>query len=515
MLIHDFPTDIYQELLSWLGYDDQVAFAMVNQSLCGQLIKHVRVREFRQERKHFVRKLRSYLKSEKLQSLIADHYHQLSFVLPGNLQNLEAAGFDNVSIHCKRLVVTADQFFTSFKSFVKRIQNLTLSIDGSNRPTLPDSEVELMTDWMNNSDLGLKEFEINNYNITNLPVIPSLESLTIAGSDTFNLNGLNISAYSHLRCLKLSSLHIEDVSSLDGIHELHLLYCDKIRDISGLNHNYKIVIEECTGVTDYSNSFRYSKIIIICCPSNSLGEPIKSCDLSKALEAQKIYFNGNDCNKPLVLPQSSNLRFVQASSNLRRPFTLPSEHNIRELIVRDSQEFTSLLNFDRIYVVRLINLVYIYTLQGLGSGNRIVEVVNCPLISDFSILSYCDKVTIRDCAGFSNASQVRGVKDFIFSPAYVNQLPTVLEGVTCLILAGVPTYGFQWVRFPSTLKKLVINYYSANISLNLAGLPHSVEKIEVSVDEKSFRRLLEKGKVSFPGFIIEFKKTINFLRKIN
>jgi len=330
---------------------------------------------------------------------------------------------------------------------------------------------------------------------------------------------LNLSAYCNLRCLKLRFRSIEDVSSLDGIHVLHLLYCNKIQDISCLNRNYKTVIDECNGITDYSNSFRYSKIIIICCPSKGRGESIKSCDLSNALEAQKIYFNGNDCNKPLVLPQSSNLRFVQVSSNLQCPFTLPSEHNIRELIVRDCHDFTSLLKFDRIYVVRLINLDYLSSLQGLGSGNRIVEVVNCPLVSDFSILRHCDKVTIRECAGFSDVSQVRGVKDFIFSPAYVNQLPRDLEGVTCLLLEEAPKYGFNLVWFPNTLKKLVIDSYSANIDeikqlpLLLARLPSCVEKIEVSVDEKKFRYVL--GKVAFPGFIIEFKKAIHFLRRIN
>ncbi len=55
---------------------------------------------------------------------------------------------------------------------------------------------------------------IKEKDVTNLPVSPrSLESLTIARTDTFsvNLNGLNVSTYSNLRCLKLISLHLEDV----------------------------------------------------------------------------------------------------------------------------------------------------------------------------------------------------------------------------------------------------------------------------------------------------------------
>lgn len=37
----------------------------------------------------------------------------------------------------------------------------------------------------------------------------------------------------------------------------------------------------------------------------------------------------------------------------------------------------------------------IYSLEGLGSSNRVVEVDSCTLIKDFSMLRYCDKVTIR------------------------------------------------------------------------------------------------------------------------
>lgn len=87
-----------------------------------------------------------------------------------------------------------------------------------------------------------------------------------------------------------------------------------------------------------------------------------------------------------MLPRSSSLRFVQAE-NLQAPLTLPSGHRIREIIVRECASLTSLLNFDSIYSVKLANLD-ISTLEGLGSGNRVVEVDTCPLITDFSVLRH-------------------------------------------------------------------------------------------------------------------------------
>ncbi len=568
--MNNLPADIYHELQSWLEEDDQRALALVNRMISNQMMKYVRVLSVQGwwwEMQDFERRLRSYFTSEKLRSLIADPYHQLTLLFPVGF-DLRTAGYNDISISCKSLTVSVHQLMTSFIQCVNKVQNLTLGFNSFGRPSLTDSELQFIADWINNSNLGLKELEINNYNITNLPVIPSLKSLTIAATDTFSLDGLNISAYSNLRRLKLSSSNgIEDVSSLDGIHELHLLYCHKIQDISGLNHNYKIVIEDCSKITDYSNSFRYSKIIHIRCPSKSMQREMDSFDLSKALEAREIYFWGENCTKPLILPQCSSLRLVQAE-NLQSPFTLPSEHHIREIIVRDWTGLISFLHFDGIYSVKLINL-NISSLEGLGSRNRVVEVDNCPLITDFCPLRHCDKVIIRKCKGFQDIDQIRGVNDLIFSPADINKVPESMEGVTCLILdygalkslpqttqeAGKKPFkeldltnvayyherveglkGQQRLQglkqgsncqslashilsltFPNTLKKLVINSevhdLNQQLPLLLASLPHHIAKIEVSVDENSFRPLLEKGEVSFPNFIIEFKKGVHFFRK--
>lgn len=189
---------------------------------------------------------------------------------------------------------------------------------------------------------------------------------------------------------------------------------------------------------------------------------------------------------------------------------LPHKHHIREIIVGYCEDFKSFLNFGCIYSVKLFNL-NISTLEGLGRGNRLVEVDTCQSIRDFSILRYCDKVTIRNCQGFQSVDQVRGVKDLIFSPFDADNLPKDMEGVTSLILVKLPS-NLLSLEFPITLKTLVIPGLLQQLPLLLTRLPHSVEKIQVSVQEKRFRSLYEKGEISFPNFIIEFKKGIQFLR---
>ncbi len=415
--------------------------------------------------------------------------------------------------------MTVDQLTTSFIHCVKKVQCLTLEFKELNLTLLTDSELQFIANWINNSNLGLKQLEICDYDIPNIPIIPTLESLTIANTHTFCLNGLNISTYSNLRRLILCCVNIEDISSLDGIHELHSDRCDEIRDISSLNHNYMIIISECVGIIDYSNSFRYSEVLEIFCPQRFTGEPIKGFDLSKAMEARKICFGGEYHNKPLLLPQSSSLHAVEVE-NLEGSFILPSEHNIRRITVGPQcSHVTSLLHFDRIYSVTLVGL-RISSLEGLGSGNRVIEVDNCPLITDFSPLRHCDKVTIRNCKGFQDINQVRGVKDLIFCPCFKENIPTDMEGVTCMIFARLPD-NLLSLKFPSTLKKLVFTLMIPQIKglipqlpFLLAGPLHHVEKIEILAHGKIVHPFLNKIEEFFPDFIIEFKKGIHFLRKL-
>lgn len=309
MLIKNLPADLYRRLQSWLEYDDKIAFAMVNRTICRYLIMNVRFIRL-EGNKSFERYFRY---ENKRKSLIAAPYHQLTVIIPDDM-SFEAVGFENINLICKSLSISVNQLTTSFIHCVKKVQDLILgNYSRSSRPSLTAYEHRVITDWMNNSDLGVKHFTIVNYTLTNLPLLSSLESLILVRVNIDSPIILNIPSYRCLRYLKLSSVSIEDVSSLDGIYELYLEYCNYIRDISCLNHNHKIVITDCESIVDYSKSFRYSKIIDISCPLGFTQEATEGFDLSKAVEAREIYVRGGDCNnKQLLLPHCLSLRVVQA-----------------------------------------------------------------------------------------------------------------------------------------------------------------------------------------------------------
>ncbi len=69
-LIDNLPVDIHQELRSWLEYDDQIMFARANRTISKQLLKLVRALRLGGKNLDFEQKFKSYLISEKLQSLI-------------------------------------------------------------------------------------------------------------------------------------------------------------------------------------------------------------------------------------------------------------------------------------------------------------------------------------------------------------------------------------------------------------------------------------------------------------
>ncbi len=90
---------------------------------------------------------------------------------------------------------------------------------------------------------------------------------------------------------------------------------------------------KCNGVADYSNNFRYSKIVLIGCPPSFTRESTKTLDLSKAHEAREIYVDRWYHKKSLLLPQSSSLHHVQVAY-MEGSLPLPSDHHIRQIIIR-------------------------------------------------------------------------------------------------------------------------------------------------------------------------------------
>lgn len=491
---------------------------MTNGLLSHILLKRVRlIRIFSQER--VLETLRSYLTwqtfRDKLHSLIIDPYQQLKLELP--ILN----GFQD-TVTCSELETSAHLLRDSLMSCVKKVRSLRLKVPGLFPFLLKDSDLLFIVSWINdNPSLCLRGFSLINYNFTDLPIVHNLESLAIERAPNLLIDGLHISAYPNLHKLSISwCKSVEDVSCLDGIHDLLLQGCEGIRDISCLNHNYKIAIQSCNNIVDYSHCFRYSKVVRIQGPMNIDARELE-LDLSTLLEVREIDIKMIRSETPIksfVLPYCGTLRRVLIQS-IKPAFSLPPSNHIRELSITSCAGFESLVNAGSISFVKLVSLT-ISTLEGLGDRNRHVQICRCPNIKDFSLLRHCNKIMILNCQGFHDFDQVRGVKDFTFSPFDAQNIPEDMEGVTCLQLDNLELF-----KFPSSLKELKLQLRDMSmleqIPSFLSSLPDYVKKIQVfngfreSIDK--FRSMMENGDVFLPQFTIEFIKmqlrAISFLRK--
>lgn len=180
---------------------------------------------------------------------------------------------------------------------------------------------------------------------------------------------------------------------------------------------------------------------------------------------------------------------------------------------------TSFRNIDNICSVKLSNLG-ISSLEGLGVGNRIVEISLCPNITDFSLLRHCNKISIFNCRGFQDFNQVRGVKDFSFSPFDERNVPEDMEGVTCLKLDTI-----ELMKVPSSVTELKLHLRERMIQQLpsfLSRLPHHVRKIQFMTPFfetiNKVRSMMEYFDNILSQFTIEFIKVppmygINVFRK--
>ncbi len=201
-------------------------------------------------------------------------------------------------------------------------------------------------------------------------------------------------------------------------------------------------------------------------------------------------------------------------------FTIPSDNRIQIINITECPHFDSFFHFDSIHSVYLENL-QITTLEGLGRGNRVVQVRNCPRLTDFSGLRHCQKVTILDCKGFQDTSQLRGVRDFTFFPIADDKLFEDLEGITCLWLENIPDDSHS-IKYPKSLKRLEIMFasYDQFPSSFITSLPHHISEVKMKLSRREFDHCRDwwasiDKETFLPDFIVEFKaNTIHFLRKL-
>ncbi len=508
------PEVLYHEIGPWLSSQDLLSFASMNILLSKILLKRVRrilIREEDQVKLYFS----SQIFRDEIHSLIVDTSEQLKIEI--FLDNpLTVEGVDIVT--CKELSTTAEILLQYLIIWKIDLKGLALQSSGF-APFIVDEAILEIAHWMN-SIPSLKEFYISSYDFTDFPVISNLESLTFNNCPSVPLDELNIPAYSNLRILKfLYCESIDDVSCLDRIHELHISRCHQIQDISCLNHNHKIVIDNCDSIVDYSSCFRHSKVIEVTCYARK-----KVCfDFSKLLEVSELDLAGRRTTfntTMFIFPPCKTLRQVVVSG-FDIPFTIPANHQIRSIVIAGCASFKSLSNFGSISSVSLMNLK-IDSLEGLGMGNHVVEIQRCPLIRDFAPLKHCDKVIIRDCQGFEDISQVRGVKELTFSPADVNNIPEDLEGVMHLLLRKIPD-DLDNIVIPNSLKQLEFCHWSNTITIEhflcfCRDIARQVQQIKVvEISSKDLKNLFNNiDEAILAIFTMELLKNgINFLRKLN
>lgn len=526
----DLPHVIFDEILSSLSDGDKLSLALVNVRIAKLILKQVRLIQIysnvgvkipksAKKKQKVEDRLRSYLTSKKFRETIDNLIYDPSLNIKLRFPGKGPFKVDcNDAITCLELETTADILTELLIHHVKKVHRLKLEYVDYGRESLKESQLSLIAEWIaNNPQLLLKEFYLSNYDFTHLPAIPSLESLFIENSLLFQINGLQIPSYSHLRVLRLSWCEsIEDVSCLDNIHELYLLNCNKIYNITSLHHNYKIVIENCYKIEDYSSSFYYSKFIKIRCPTGSK----VNFNFSKLLEVREIDIgaqrNGNII-RSIEFPRCLSLRSI-IIEDMELPSVILPENNLRKIAILSCTSITSFVNFNRIYSVVLYNL-NITSLEGIGGGNRVVEVSQCPLLTDFRALRSCDKVIISYCEGFRDISQLRGLQSFAFTPCDVSDIPNDLEGVTCLTL-GIMPENLLSVPFPKTLSELVLGGDTSYLIPKefpalIDALPPQIDKIQVTTlgtKVNDFRLMQKNGEFSFLNFTIEFKNGVIFLR---
>lgn len=477
------PEDLLTEISTYIEENHKILFAFINKSLSNQLLRRARKifidSEYRLNEFFFSQSFH-----ERIKRVIHHPYYQLNICIPPDfLLSFESKEVLQ-GLSCNELLTCLEFFISSQPLPFLGIRKLSMIKE---KIVQVDDTFVTAMERIIKANLGLEEMSLTNMDFTDLPALTGLKSLTVSGTSLLTSSGLHISDYKSLQSLTLQDCSgIIDVACLDGIPNLKLVECGGIRDITKLHQNHSIEIINCRMIDDYSKSFKYSKSISIDC-SNSIflvnlnfhhlthveRLTIKIDRLIHAVS--EISFPCCDCFHTLEI------------EGFRVPFTLPEKNPIKELIVRKCPKF-QLQNISHIKSVHL-ELMNSTSLEGLGPGNRTVELIKFSNVVDFTPLKDCEKVSLLSCRGFTDARQLGGVKELIVKPFAVDDLPN-LEGVNHLILSSFPD---NIIEIPPTVKILSFDNLLEDkvyeIPAFISTYP-SIEKIIISLlEEVNTRRV--------------------------
>ncbi len=384
MNVEALPDALLHEILFHLPLIDRTEFARGNRGLAGRLMKDVREVFFWNPKKRLMDP--SLLFSFAL-TLINNPLLQLNI----DLCSFEQGNGPIFTLPFSRIKV----FRCSMKHLsllpqdkVKHIRELRVNLELKEREQLTDFAESLQRRDMTVDQLTIYCLRSN---IDQLPMFYGINSLFINSSTSLTCSALNLHRYSNLRSLKLiSCVLVDDVSLFCDIYDLHLENCSGVTDIACLNQNHVISIIKCNNINDYSNSFKFStKIRIQCDSSTRITGSMQIYNLQKV---KKLDLNGH----PFIV-DDRQLPATLAELILRRipsAFCLPA-NNLREILLSCCDKVLSLCNMEKIKNVTLEGLD-ITTLRGLGYGNKLVFISQCPFIQDFHVLKEIECLAVRD-----------------------------------------------------------------------------------------------------------------------
>lgn len=420
------PDVIHFEILSFLNISDKLEFVKVNRDLFNQLIKQTREIHIRREGRS-----QEFFTSEtyrnKLLNLIRLTKKSLQFSFLFKFRESFLKNLNNsfsLPIACLTAFLPD---FVKFSSHIEQVNHLVLT-HGTNATS---KDINELFSYLSDPKHEIQHFELSSLDTPELPVIPSLETLKIYCCGILQWDNLCYQNYQKLRSLTLYHCpFIVDVANLDYIYDLTLISCYRIKDISSLNHNYKITIDSCFCITNYSQALKHSKIIHLKVDNYySMIQDTTECQWLEAKELQlkdKMLFPL--IQDSLVLPNVLNLRKLTLHS-IKETFKLP-ENNLTEISIIHCPNFRSCQSMGNIYKVSLEKLL-LYSLEGLGPNNKVINITECDQINDFTPIQSCAKVSILHCRGFIDATQLSAVSHLHVALVHNHIFPTImkLEGV--------------------------------------------------------------------------------------
>ena len=221
-----------------------------------------------------------------------------------------------------------------------------------------------------------------------------------------------------LHRLHLIFCPISDVSMLGSIPFLEIKFCDELIDISPLQNNDQIVIEECKLIRDFSQSFTNSRRIEIVVSgldssfSFDLTRWKRVEDLSLADTYDEFYLP--TASKRYTIPDSVKILNLSGTFLLCVNFMVTAQHSLHDITLVNNNFITSLEDYglERVAFIELEVLGSLQSLEGLGRGrNRKISISDCNAITDFSPICHVPIVEITYCEGFTDLMQLRFVED--------------------------------------------------------------------------------------------------------